>query len=210
MRIVCPKCGAAYEVPEAMLQVPRVLKCAHCGESWQCHVPEDRPDDGVAPAEEDDTSADQDHFHDDESLIPASAEDAGAAAPDLPPAPVDESHVVPEDALREMHDPEAPAPATVGEESAIGEDAVAAAMARAALNNAVAERDARLADEQRREASPAPVQTVRPLGSRAFWSFAWGASVVGLAALGGLVWLEHGWIVTAWPPSAHLFTYFAH
>lgn len=210
MRIVCPKCGTAYEVPEAMLQTPRVLKCAHCGESWQCHVHEGRPDGSKAPVAGDNNSARQDHFHGDEAETSETADEPADTAPDTSSAHVDEPQVAAEDMLHEMQDPEAPAPATIGEKSAVGEDAVAAAMARAALNNAVAERDARLANVRVPSASVAPVQDGRPIGSQAFWSLAWGASVLGLAALAGIVWLEHGWIATAWPPSARLFTYFAH
>lgn len=38
MRIVCPSCQAAYEVPEKMLTgTPRKVRCARCGNNW---VPE--------------------------------------------------------------------------------------------------------------------------------------------------------------------------
>ncbi len=38
MRIVCPSCQAAYEVPEKLLSgAPRKVRCARCGNSW---VPE--------------------------------------------------------------------------------------------------------------------------------------------------------------------------
>jgi predicted Zn finger-like uncharacterized protein len=36
MRIVCPSCQAAYEVPERLIsQAPRRLCCARCGHEWQ-------------------------------------------------------------------------------------------------------------------------------------------------------------------------------
>ena len=36
MRIVCPSCQAAYEVPERLIsQAPRRLVCARCGHEWQ-------------------------------------------------------------------------------------------------------------------------------------------------------------------------------
>jgi predicted Zn finger-like uncharacterized protein len=35
MRIVCPSCQAAYEVPERLIdQAPRRLRCARCGHEW--------------------------------------------------------------------------------------------------------------------------------------------------------------------------------
>jgi predicted Zn finger-like uncharacterized protein len=35
MRIVCPHCDAAYEVPESRLGSARRLRCARCGQEWQ-------------------------------------------------------------------------------------------------------------------------------------------------------------------------------
>jgi predicted Zn finger-like uncharacterized protein len=36
MRIVCPSCQAAYEVPDRLIsQAPRRLCCARCGHEWQ-------------------------------------------------------------------------------------------------------------------------------------------------------------------------------
>ena len=34
MRIVCPTCAAAYEVPEGMLGAGRPVRCARCGGEW--------------------------------------------------------------------------------------------------------------------------------------------------------------------------------
>jgi len=34
MRIVCPSCGAAYEVPEDRLVPGRIVRCARCGSDW--------------------------------------------------------------------------------------------------------------------------------------------------------------------------------
>jgi predicted Zn finger-like uncharacterized protein len=35
MRIVCPSCTAAYDVPEAMLAGHQAVSCARCGHEWQ-------------------------------------------------------------------------------------------------------------------------------------------------------------------------------
>jgi len=34
MRIVCPSCAAAYDVPEPRLTPGRTVRCARCGEEW--------------------------------------------------------------------------------------------------------------------------------------------------------------------------------
>jgi predicted Zn finger-like uncharacterized protein len=34
MRIACPSCNAAYDVPPERLAAGRVVKCARCAESW--------------------------------------------------------------------------------------------------------------------------------------------------------------------------------
>jgi predicted Zn finger-like uncharacterized protein len=34
MRIVCPACSAAYEVPDALLGTGRPVRCARCGHEW--------------------------------------------------------------------------------------------------------------------------------------------------------------------------------
>lgn len=34
MRIVCPTCDAAYQVPDSALAARKTVKCARCGNSW--------------------------------------------------------------------------------------------------------------------------------------------------------------------------------
>lgn len=34
MRMVCPACSAAYEVPESLLTAGRVVRCARCAHQW--------------------------------------------------------------------------------------------------------------------------------------------------------------------------------
>jgi|SRR6185437_8973134 len=45
MRIVCPACSAAYEVPAALLGTPRPARCARCGNEW---LPEAAAEPGAA------------------------------------------------------------------------------------------------------------------------------------------------------------------
>ncbi len=40
MRIVCPSCSAAYEVPDSMLGGRKAVRCARCGDEWRPFEPE--------------------------------------------------------------------------------------------------------------------------------------------------------------------------
>jgi len=46
MRIVCPACSAAYEVPDEQLHEGRIVRCARCGTDWApaVAVPEAEPE----------------------------------------------------------------------------------------------------------------------------------------------------------------------
>ncbi len=53
MRIVCPSCQAAYEVPEKLLSgAPRKVRCARCGDSW---IPEAAAAPVAAPVQDEAT-----------------------------------------------------------------------------------------------------------------------------------------------------------
>jgi predicted Zn finger-like uncharacterized protein len=51
MRIVCPSCSAAYDVPDSLMTAGRSVRCARCGGDWTpvAHVP-DEPDLPPPPA----------------------------------------------------------------------------------------------------------------------------------------------------------------
>lgn len=34
MRIVCPSCSAAYDVPDSLVTAARIVRCARCGGEW--------------------------------------------------------------------------------------------------------------------------------------------------------------------------------
>jgi predicted Zn finger-like uncharacterized protein len=34
MRIVCPSCSAAYDVPDSLVTAGRIVRCARCGGDW--------------------------------------------------------------------------------------------------------------------------------------------------------------------------------
>ena len=50
MKIVCPSCGAAYQVPEALLAKRHTLKCSACGVKWRL-TPLDAPENTLAGAQ---------------------------------------------------------------------------------------------------------------------------------------------------------------
>lgn len=66
MKIVCPSCEATYQVPEAVHESRRAVRCARCGNSW---VPGDSP-----------------RIEDDEAVAPAAPAPAAAAKPEAQPA----------------------------------------------------------------------------------------------------------------------------
>ncbi|HYF07980.1 MAG TPA: zinc-ribbon domain-containing protein [Acetobacteraceae bacterium] len=44
MRIECPSCAAAYDIPDRLLQAgPRALRCAACGTTWMASLPGEVP-----------------------------------------------------------------------------------------------------------------------------------------------------------------------
>jgi predicted Zn finger-like uncharacterized protein len=46
MRIVCPSCSAAYDVPDSLVTAGRLVRCAHCDGEWmpvQAGAPEPEP-----------------------------------------------------------------------------------------------------------------------------------------------------------------------
>lgn len=78
MRLICPNCGAQYEVPESVIpEAGRDVQCSGCGHTWfqhhHSHVPDPTP-----PASEDDWDDQDDLDAADDSLF---ADDAPKAAP---------------------------------------------------------------------------------------------------------------------------------
>ena len=49
MRIACPACNAAYDVPDAELRDDRVVRCARCGTDWAPVVPVAQADPEIRP-----------------------------------------------------------------------------------------------------------------------------------------------------------------
>lgn len=49
MKIVCPSCGVAYQVPEALLAKRQMLKCSACGVKWRVQIPQPQPEPVAEP-----------------------------------------------------------------------------------------------------------------------------------------------------------------
>jgi predicted Zn finger-like uncharacterized protein len=47
MRIVCPNCSAAYDVPDGLLTGRKAVSCARCGKEWQPAEAAARPEQPV-------------------------------------------------------------------------------------------------------------------------------------------------------------------
>ncbi|SEQ10875.1 zinc-ribbon domain-containing protein [Thalassovita taeanensis] len=81
MRLICPNCGAQYEVPDGVIpQAGRDVQCSSCGNTWFQHHPDNDPD----LAEELGQGTDQVYWDDDEELETAPAPEA---APEPQPEP---------------------------------------------------------------------------------------------------------------------------
>jgi len=53
MRIACPSCSAAYDVPDSLLPGGRIVRCARCGNEWmavRAEAPAAPPDSQEHPA----------------------------------------------------------------------------------------------------------------------------------------------------------------
>jgi predicted Zn finger-like uncharacterized protein len=186
MRIACPTCQAAYEVPDTLLRPPapgaaaRKVKCARCGNAWAPEVPEAAPAPMALPAP-----------------VPSPGPQAALPPPDPPPvsmpAPVTAPTpvVVPAaDALPPAEPDDLPPPPVV---------APSVAMSAAASGPAPAPRVA----EKLTPAEP-PSEAARGPGL-VLAILAWVAS---LAVLGGAGWAALRWreaVMAAWGPSRRVY-----
>ncbi len=83
MRIVCPSCQAAYEVPDKLLSgSPRKVRCARCATHW---VPEPVP--APTPATMPDAASATDGLPELRQPAPQPAQPEPEPEPDLPPPP---------------------------------------------------------------------------------------------------------------------------
>ena len=82
MRIACPACNAAYDVPDRLIGTGRRLRCARCGHDWEVQQPAvpgaSAVDDPVRPP----TGRPQARLQ-----APPGPEPEAPPGPDLPPPP---------------------------------------------------------------------------------------------------------------------------
>ena len=112
MRLICPNCGAQYEVPtEVIPDAGRDVQCSDCGTTWFQHHPDhppavedaqtaDGPAPAAAPSPAEDTS---DDWQDDTADYGAEEDDTYAE--DLPEDKAEEETVAPPEPKRREIDP---------------------------------------------------------------------------------------------------------
>lgn len=91
MRLICPSCGAQYEVPSNVIpEGGRDVQCSNCGHTWfQAHPDDDpalAPDTGSAQPDED-PKADTDVAGEPTQTAPAPDVSDPEADPEIPPVP---------------------------------------------------------------------------------------------------------------------------
>jgi predicted Zn finger-like uncharacterized protein len=87
MRIACPSCAAAYEVPEIRLKPRKMVRCARCGGEWS-PVPQTEGAGDAPPAPQPSEPAEHEAEHEPKPavvLAPVTAMDRLAAKPSPPP-----------------------------------------------------------------------------------------------------------------------------
>ncbi|HST73964.1 MAG TPA: zinc-ribbon domain-containing protein [Acetobacteraceae bacterium] len=119
MRIVCPACSAAYEVPAALLGTPRPVRCARCGSEW---LPEAAAEPGSAEAHPTEALREPPGGSVVERLgeLPESATGLSVSVVDPPSRPAPEP--VPP-TIREEEPPDEPALTASAEQSLVAEPA---------------------------------------------------------------------------------------
>lgn len=176
MRIVCPACDAAYDVPDAMLAGgPRVVRCAKCGREWT------------------------------PSAIPGAAPGAAMGATSVAPLPPDEPEFDTDAEFAPMRarpplatEPVANGPVANGQ-VANGPDPLGRHEPR--LNPLRPRADGRAS--ARLGTPPPPDLPPARGGARAI--VAWALSILVLAAAGGAAVAWRSQVMTAWPPSERVF-----
>lgn len=179
MRIQCPDCAAAYEVPEAMLVPGRPVRCARCGQRWQ-PLATGRPapaatapdDPGPAPSADIAGSA------------PVEAAEEGESAP-LPAVPA---------GSRRRH-PLRPRPRLAPAPEADPDRVLMAEPARALLSP----------PEGTAMMLPAPLPPAAPRAGLVAPLLAWLASLLLVGGALAALWLWREEAMAAWPPLARLF-----
>ncbi|MDQ1081572.1 zinc-ribbon domain-containing protein [Pseudoroseomonas cervicalis] len=182
MRLQCPDCAAAYEVPESLVAPGRLVRCVRCGHGWvplpappralpRTEMPPIRPSFGLADK----------------------AEPAGEGrAPQRAGA---------EAAGRQDAAPETARAATPRQQAATGP---AAAAAPPAASSPASPSPAAPPPARPSQNLPVPVPTpvsAPPRGA----GLAWLLSLLLLAAALGALWHWRGPIAAAWPPMRRLY-----
>lgn len=89
MRLICPSCGAQYEVDESVIpDAGRDVQCSNCGNAWfQMSAAQLKAQEAAAAEAGTATPADSEEWTEAEPEAPAVAEEATEVAPPHPPEP---------------------------------------------------------------------------------------------------------------------------
>ncbi|MCI0754489.1 zinc-ribbon domain-containing protein [Teichococcus vastitatis] len=182
MRIQCPDCAAAYEVPDTMLVPGRAVRCTRCGTRWQ-------PMAAAGPA----ASPAAEPPPDTEPMVesPPAVADGGGTAEATPPLPA-----VPagSPAARRRH-PLRPRPRPAPMPEADPDRVLMAEPARALLAS--------------REAPalmlPAPLPAGAPRAGLLAPLLAWLVSLLLVGGALAALWIWRAELAAAWPPASRLF-----
>lgn len=109
MRLICPNCGAQYEVPaEVVPEAGRDVQCSNCGHTWFQHHPDHAPAELAEPVPEDvpeDEDIDWEMDGPEEPPTEAVAPPAAEVTEDADEAPADPAPTAAEAAPRRGLDP---------------------------------------------------------------------------------------------------------
>lgn len=200
MRIVCPGCEAAYEVPEAMLSPGRTVRCARCGRGW---IP--LPEQGRAVSPEEDPLAEPPA-----GQLPTEAGDPDTAVVAGPAEARPEGCGPLEEPAGDgsIHAAEAPAP----DLPAMALEADHATTPKEPLSHPV-EREHGFPPAETRERPPREGIVVPPRAAPPVarpergpsLTLAWTLSVLLLLAVVAALLVWRGEVAAAWPPSQWLY-----
>lgn len=184
MRIACPNCAAAYEVPDAALAAgPRLLRCARCGHRFTATGPASPAAPPPAP-----------------EVANPPARGAIAAGHETPPPSV------------EAAAPSAVPPASVAPDSPDPAVATQAAPARG-RGAGVLRPERRAAEAGPAPPLPElavrePLLAPTPTPPRGALLLAWLVSLGTLGGIGWAAWRYRSAIIEAWPPAERFFALF--
>lgn len=162
MRLICPNCGAQYEVDASVIpDIGRDVQCSNCGHTWFQRPTESRT---IRPA-----PAEEETAREEDAAAPPEGEDAAAAPAEAPPEPEPEAkpeaEAEPDEAAAPPRPKPEPRPLDKDVAGILREEAEREAAARAAEAAAGLETQAELGLSETPEDSSARERLARMRGA---------------------------------------------